>query len=705
VQTDVLLAISGAVFAAALAVTAGWNGRRSLAQLAFACGIALLAVESIFATLAASVAAPDRVLYWQNWRLVSTSLLPGLWIFFSSSYARGNDRERWRRWSVAWGASILCPFLLALCCCGKLATSLHRPSPALPWLIDLGGPGLCLSFVSLITAVVVLANLERTFRASAGKMRVRIKYIILALALLFGVRIYSGTQELLFSGTTVALQTLNSEALLVACLTILPTLWRQRHPNIKVYPSAFVLHQSLTAIAAGVYALVMVGLVKLATLVGGQKAFALQVFLVLLAIALLSALLFSEGVRSHLRRFVNRNFTRPQYDYRTVWRTFTECTVRQVEQQELGQAILRFLSELFQTLSVTLWVVDDRKENLVFAGSTSLSKSEAELLKPVTGEAQLLVSGLKEAGEPIDVERATGDWASILHRLHPREDGKTQGRICAPLIARGEVLGVLTLGSRIGGVPYSFQDLDLLKSVSDQAGASLLNLRLSQKVTQAKQLEAFQLMSAFFVHDLKNTASTLSLMLQNLPAHFEEPDFQEDACRAISKIVQHINERISRLSLLRQELALQAVETDLNQLVSDTLSGIEHPTRAELVKDLRPLPHVRIDPAQIRSVITNLVLNARDALGLKGGRIHVETAQQDGWVMLGVADTGCGMTHDFIQRLLFRPFQTTKRNGIGIGMFQCKRIVEAHHGKIEVESEPGKGTAFRILLPTLQLAQ
>ncbi len=704
-QTDVLLAVSGAIFAAALAVTAGWNGRRSLSQLAFASGMAVLALESVFATLAASVAAPDQMLYWQNWRFMSTSLLPGLWIFFSFTYARGNDRELWRRWSLPWTASVVCPLVFALSCFGRLAASFHRPSASHPWLIDLGGPGLFLSFVSLITAVVVLVNFERTLRASAGKIRVRIKYIILALALLFGVRIYSGTQELLFSGTTVALQTLNSEALLVACLTILPTLWRQRHPDIKVYPSAFVLHQSLTAIAAGVYALAMVGLVKLATLVGGEKAFALQVFLVLLAIALLGALLFSEGVRLHLRRFVNRNFTRPQYDYRKVWRTFTECTIRQVEQQELGQAILRFLSELFQTLSVTLWTVDDRKENLLFAGSTSLSRSEAELLKPGNGDTQILLSGLKQAGEPLDIDRATEQWASILRRMQPREDARSQSRICAPLIVRGEILGVITLGNRIGGVPWSFQDLDLLKSVSDQAAASLLNLKLSQKVTQAKQLEAFQLMSAFFVHDLKNTASTLSLMLQNLPANFQEPGFQEDACRAISRIVQHINERISRLSLLRQELALHAVETDLNQLVSDTLSGLEHPARAELVKDLRPLPKVRVDPTQIRSVITNLLLNARDALGLKGGRIRVETAEQDGWVMLGVADTGCGMSYDFMHRLLFRPFQTTKRNGIGIGMFQCKRIVEAHHGRIEVESEPGKGTAFRILLPAFQMAQ
>jgi signal transduction histidine kinase len=107
---------------------------------------------------------------------------------------------------------------------------------------------------------------------------------------------------------------------------------------------------------------------------------------------------------------------------------------------------------------------------------------------------------------------------------------------------------------------------------------------------------------------------------------------------------------------------------------------------------------VKVDPAQIQTVITNLVLNANEALGA-AGQIKVGTNQRNGWVVLRVADNGCGMSPDFIQHSLFRPFQTTKKKGIGIGMFQCKMIVEAHGGRIEVDSEPGKGTEFRVLLP------
>ena len=120
-----------------------------------------------------------------------------------------------------------------------------------------------------------------------------------------------------------------------------------------------------------------------------------------------------------------------------------------------------------------------------------------------------------------------------------------------------------------------------------------------------------------------------------------------------------------------------------------------------MVKELLPVPRVMVDPAQIQNVMVNLVLNARDAVG-SAGRIRVETSRRDSWVVLAVADNGCGMSPEFVQRSLFRPFQTTKKKGIGIGMFQCKMIVEAHRGRIEVESEVGKGTVFRVLLPVAE---
>jgi putative PEP-CTERM system histidine kinase len=286
-----------------------------------------------------------------------------------------------------------------------------------------------------------------------------------------------------------------------------------------------------------------------------------------------------------------------------------------------------------------------------------------------------------------------------LRRITPVQFPETGGsRVCVPLMGGGNLLGVITLGDRVGGVFFSMQDFDLLRCVGDQIAAGLLNVQLSQKLLQAKELEAFQTMSAFFVHDLKNTASTLNLMLQNLPIHFDTPDFRQDALRGMAKTCEHINDLISRLSLLRHDLQIKPIESDLNDVVSRVLADWNGVTGMMVIKNLRPCPSVLLDKEQITKVVTNLVINASEAIS-KSGEIRIETSQNNGWAVLLVADNGCGMTPEFMNRALFRPFQTTKKKGLGIGMFQSKMIVEAHGGRIEVESEESKGTSFRVLLP------
>ena len=114
--------------------------------------------------------------------------------------------------------------------------------------------------------------------------------------------------------------------------------------------------------------------------------------------------------------------------------------------------------------------------------------------------------------------------------------------------------------------------------------------------------------------------------------------------------------------------------------------------------DLQPVPRISIDPEQIQKVLTNLILNANEAIN-EAGKMKVATTEQDGYVVLSISDNGCGISKEFIEKSLFRPFKTTKKQGMGIGLFQCKMIAEAHGGRIEVESEEGKGSTFKILLP------
>ena len=226
----------------------------------------------------------------------------------------------------------------------------------------------------------------------------------------------------------------------------------------------------------------------------------------------------------------------------------------------------------------------------------------------------------------------------------------------------------------------------------------LRTLSLTEQVAHARELQAFQAMSAFLVHDLKNTASTLSLMLRNMAVHFDNPAFREDALRGLSRSVEHINDLISRLTLLRHKLEIHKRACDLSEIVRAALKNLGELSAIRIEEDHQPLPRLGLDAQQMESVLTNLLFNARDSITGEGV-IRVQTEPRGRWAVLSIQDTGCGMTPEFLAQNLFRPFQTTKKRGLGIGMFQAKTIVEAHGGRIEAQSVPGSGSTFRIWLP------
>jgi len=516
--------------------------------------------------------------------------------------------------------------------------------------------------------------------------------------MLFVVRAYTSSQALLSHAIDLPLQLVDCGALFAACALVSRSLLREGHFDLDVYPSQSVLQNSLTVLLAGIYLLIIGVFAKIVTLFGGNNAFALKAFVVLAALVLLTILLLSDRARLLTSRFISRHFQRPLYDYRTVWRRFTEATAECVKQADLCQVAVKSVTEIFQALSVTIWLVDDKKEQLNFAASTFLSETKANQLQPAKDRVAETLRHLQNHHEPIDIDAAFEPWVEILRQCHPEEFRRGGNRVCVPMIVGNELLGFMILGDRVGGVEFSWQDFDLLKCLGDQIAAGLLNTRLSQKLLQARELEAFQTMSAFFVHDLKNTANTLNLMLQNLPVHFDNPEFRADALRGVSKTVANINRLISRLGSIRSQLQIKPVESDLNEVVARALAGWEEAAGINLKKDLPPLPKLLFDPDQMLKVTTNLIFNAREAVA-KSGQVHIQTMQSNGWAILAVSDDGCGMSQEFLNRSLFRAFQTTKKNGLGIGMFQSKMIVEAHQGRIEVESEPGKGATFRVFLP------
>ena len=696
-NTDIL-GFASALFCCGLALIVALSGRRSLVQWAFITGMAGFAAENVLFALTVDAVLPEEMAYLQKWRLIVMSLMSGVWLFFSLGYARWNYLEFLKPWRLVLSVALLVPLALAILCNNDLIVSASQTKSGF-WVFGLGISGAVLNLFSIFAAILVLMNLECTYRAAVGTMLWRIKFMILGLGLIFIVEAYVSSQVLLFHNSlSLSLQSVASIGMLLGGLLVLRSLFRAGHFNADVYPSKFFLQTSLTLMLAGVYFFVVGIFARVVEFFGGDASFTLKAFILLVALVLAAVLSLSDRMRQNMRRFLSRHFQRPLYDYRSMWRRFTEETAFNVKPAELCQATVKFLADIFQALSITIWLVDEKRENFTIATSTFLSESRANDLKLQSVDALAVIRALEKHSDPIDLDTSSENWAVALKQCHPDEFSSGGHRICVPLMSGGQMLGMIILGDRVKGLPFSWQDFDLLKCVADSMAAGLRNMQLSQKLLQAGQLEAFQTMSAFFVHDLKNTISTLNLMLKNLPANFDDPVFREDALRGIAKTIAHINHLIQRLGQLRGTLQIKPVAADLNELVLSALDTVEATPQINLLKALHPLPKISLDQEQMRKVVTNLIFNAREAVS-STGEVRVETSQNNGWVILSVSDNGCGMDPEFLNHSLFRPFQTTKKNGLGIGLFQSKMIVEAHQGRIQVESQPKKGTTFRIILP------
>jgi signal transduction histidine kinase len=196
----------------------------------------------------------------------------------------------------------------------------------------------------------------------------------------------------------------------------------------------------------------------------------------------------------------------------------------------------------------------------------------------------------------------------------------------------------------------------------------------------------------------KREAMDLDFLKEDIPVLMRE---SKEGIVRVRKIVQDLKD----FSHVDARTDWQFV--NLNQGIESTLNVINNEIKykADLVKDLADIPAVQCLPSQINQVVMNLVVNAAHAIGSERGSITVRTSSDDAWARIQVSDNGCGISAEVLPRI-FEPFYTTKSigKGTGLGLSLSYGIVQKHHGTIEVETKPGKGSTFTVSLPIKQPA-
>lgn len=243
---------------------------------------------------------------------------------------------------------------------------------------------------------------------------------------------------------------------------------------------------------------------------------------------------------------------------------------------------------------------------------------------------------------------------------------------------------------------------DCFNKMSDQLR------ELIAREAESRQFQSFLRISAMISHDLKNAIAGLSMLVTNMEKMFDREEFRADAIESLREATEKLKRTAARLSepakSLSGEYRIAARQTDLVEIIRRVLETNAHPLQPlyDVEAHLPERLVATVEPERMENVVENLVINALEAMGSKGGgKLTVEAGTMPGdLVFFSVADTGVGMSEEFIKTRLYRPFSTTKSKGIGLGLFTCREIVETHGGRLEVDSSPHSGTRFRVVIPS-----
>ena len=292
------------------------------------------------------------------------------------------------------------------------------------------------------------------------------------------------------------------------------------------------------------------------------------------------------------------------------------------------------------------------------------------------------------------------------------------GTIAASLLTRywqRRVRGIERVTEGVGAIARGKLDHSFELSSDDlrplAANVGLVTQKLREQIAreaESRQFDSFVRLSASLTHDLKNAIEALSLTVTNMERHFENAEFRADAMQTLRGATENLRAIVTRLSqpittLSGEHKRPRAVDLVpmLRRVISMTAAQAgNHKTVVNLPESLLAL----VDIDRMQKVVENLIINALEAMGGRSGELTIEAGDLKGSrVFFSVADTGEGMTESFVENRLFHPFSTTKKRGVGLGLYTCREVVRANGGTIEVSSRQGAGTTFRVVLPSAPL--
>lgn len=554
------------------------------------------------------------------------------------------------------------------------------------------------SLLRITTSAGALVLVHNIYGQAAPESRLKIRGPMLGLTLMWGYDLNLATLAYLQGSAAVGVDHLfQLRGIFMAFTAPLFAATAALKTSLRVRLSRAATFQSLSLLGICIY---------LATMAGFATAFRRSQWdwATASTAALLIAMIFGAGTltvsrwaRGWIKVKLAKHLFEHRYDYRTEWLRFTDTLGRSgADAPPLGDRLVKAFADIVEAPGGVL-LVAEAGGSIATAASWNWPGPN-----PPVGELERDASFWTEVesrGRIIEFEALRQGWGSAEDRSLPVPQWMVdESRLWAgiPLIHNERLVGVVLLASPEYRRPLDWEDFDLLRTAGRQAASSLAEAHSQEALSNAQRFEEFNRRFAFILHDIKNLVSQLSLLSRNAERHADNPEFRSDMIATLRGSVGKMNDLLARLAPSAGARVQRLDPQALRPILLAAIAAKRGDHEIRLLGDTNLWTNA--DGAALEQAIGHLIQNAVEACS-PTNPITVRAATSDGTIAINIADKGVGMDSDFVRNRLFQPFSSSKPGGFGIGAFEARSLIVAMGGRLGVDSRPGKGTTFTILLP------
>lgn len=547
----------------------------------------------------------------------------------------------------------------------------------------------------LILAIAGIMLVENLYRYTRREHRWGIKLLCLGIGSMFIYDFLMFADGLLYVHVSDDLYA--ARGVTSALIVPLIALSARRNPgwSIDVFVSRHAIFHTATLIGAGLYLLLMAAIGYYLREFGGEWGTVLQTAFLFGSVIFLALVVFSGTFRARLKSIISQHFFSHKYDYRDEWLRSISMFSSAETGLSLPRRVMEGIANIVESPESAIWSAEGVDQ---FALLESWNMSVPRGVQ--TGD-QSFTRFLEEEQAVINLDDVAAAHQAYANVTVPQWlQDISRAWLVVPLLHHERLYGFLLLSEPRAPRSVDEEDYVLLTTVGRQAASYLAERASARALAESQQFDEFNRRFAFVLHDIKNLVSQLSLLVQNAEKHKNNPKFQEDMLETVEESVEKMNALLVRLHAGGKEVAVNAIVV-LEPLLQKVVNGIAGSKEKLSFESNGSGVAVVANEDRLCAVIAHLIDNALEATG-DSGRVAIRLTARGGDAIVEVEDNGAGMDAEFVRNDLFRPFRTTKDGGFGIGAFESREFVRELGGRMDVDSEMGRGTTIRISLPAVR---